>query len=176
MPLDFEGAKIIWHQILPVSALEIEGSQNQDPSQRRQVMKRIAAITLIALAGILGAGSAMAQSYQVQATMPFNFTVGNNVLPAGTYQIFKVSSYTVEIRNREKHVAILAMAFTDSNQSGNDGKLVFHRYAGQYFLREIRCESASIHMDLPPTKWEKRARVQEAQLRNDSRQVLIAAK
>ena len=139
-------------------------------------MKRLTAIAVFALASILGAGSAMAQSHQVRATMPFDFTVGNKLLPAGTYTITQVADNTIEIQNREEHVAMLALALADSNQSANGGKLVFDRYAGQYFLREILCDSASINVNLPPTKWEKRARMEEAQLHIDGEQVLVAAK
>ena len=46
-------------------------------------MKRITAIALFAAASALGAGHALAQDHAVQATMPFDFTVGNKLLPQG---------------------------------------------------------------------------------------------
>ena len=140
-------------------------------------MKRITAIALFTLASILGAGNALAQSDEVRATVPFDFTVGNKLLPAGNYSITSVSNDGIEIRNREKHVAVLALAFPDGNQSENGGKLVFDKYAGQYFLREILCESSdAMNVKLPSTKSEKRARMEEASIPNDGGQVLVAAK
>ena len=51
-------------------------------------MKRITAIVaLLAAASTIGLGNAFAQGNAVRATMPFDFTVGNKVLPAGTYTI-----------------------------------------------------------------------------------------
>lgn len=138
-------------------------------------MKRITGIALLTLASILSAGTALAQSYEVRATVPFDFTVGNKLLPAGNYTITSVSDNTIEIRNREEHVAVQALALADSNQS-KTGKLVFDKYAGQYFLREILCDTASMNVNLPPTKWEKRARMEEASIPKDGGQVLVAAK
>jgi hypothetical protein len=139
-------------------------------------MKRITAVTLFAFASILGAGTALAQHRAVQATVPFDFTVGGKLLPSGTYTIAQVSSNIIEIRNQEKHAAVFSPTAADSNESRNGGKLVFNRYGGQYFLREILCESASMNMRLPATKGEKRASMEEAQVRNGAGQTLVAAK
>ncbi len=140
-------------------------------------MKRIAAIALFVASTLLTVGSAVAQDRQVKATVPFNFTVNNSWLPAGTYTIGSNSDTPnlLSIRDRAKSVHILAMGLTDPRDSEKVGKLVFHRYGNQYFLSEIRCGSASMNVHFPATKLEKKARTQtqEAGLRvNDD--VLIA--
>jgi hypothetical protein len=142
-------------------------------------MKRIAAIALFVASTLLTAGSAVAQDHRVKATVPFNFTVNNSWLPAGTYTIGSNSDTPnlLSIRDRAKSVHILAMGLTDPRDSEKVGKLVFHRYGNQYFLSEIRCGSASMNVHFPATKLEKKARTQtqEAGLRvNDD--VLIALK
>ena len=48
-------------------------------------MNRIAAIALFVGATLITAGSAAAQSSVVEANIPFNFTVSDTFLPAGTY-------------------------------------------------------------------------------------------
>ena len=50
-------------------------------------MKRITAIALFAIASFAVADKSFAQGPTVQATVPFDFTVGNKLLPAGTYTI-----------------------------------------------------------------------------------------
>lgn len=139
-------------------------------------MKRITAIAVFALASILGAGKGLAQSHKVQATVPFDFTVGGKLLPSGTYTINSVSESGIEIRNREQHVAILALAFATSDQSTRGNELVFERHAGRYSLRKILCESDAMNVSLPAERWKKGSLMDEAGLNNDGGQVLIAAK
>jgi hypothetical protein len=123
-------------------------------------MKSITAIALFAVAGSLGSASAFAQTHAVRATMPFAFTVGNKLLPAGTYTITPVSDDIVEIQNSVTHTAVLSEAIPESN-AVKSGSLVFDKYAGQYFLREIAGGVSALNVDLPLTKSEQKARMQE---------------
>ena len=50
----------------------------------------------------------MAQGRAARATVPFDFTVGDKLLPAGNYEITAPSTGIIEVQNREKHVAMLA--------------------------------------------------------------------
>jgi hypothetical protein len=142
------------------------------------VMNRISAIALIVAASFVTAGSAMAQDHRAQATVPFNFTVNGNSLPAGTYTVGSQvnSPNVIMITDREKNVHLLTLAQADPNVSGTSNKLVFHRYGDQYFLSEIRCDSASMNVHLLTSKAEKRAKAaqtQEAGLRVNN-DVMIA--
>jgi len=138
-------------------------------------MKRIAAIALFIIAGFIGSGRAMAQDHAVQATVPFDFTVADKLLPSGTYTITPESSGVIMIQNYDKHVQVLTTTSYDSHESRNGGKLVFDRYDDQYFLREILCQSAAMNVNVAPSKQEKRARIQQASLHNAS-QVYVATK
>ena len=137
-------------------------------------MKSITAIAILAIAGMVTTGKALAQYHEVRATVPFDFTVGDKLLPAGNYSITPVSDAVILIRNRDRNVTLMTMALPDSRSSANRGKLVFDEAAGQYFLREILCGS-TMNVDLPPSKWEK-ARIQEARIGNVNGQVMVAAK
>ncbi len=55
-------------------------------------MKRSTAIAILAIANFAMAGTSFAQSRGVKANVPFDFTVGNKLLPAGTYTIKEDSS------------------------------------------------------------------------------------
>jgi hypothetical protein len=135
-------------------------------------MKRIIAIALFAASSLAAAGNLSAQDHMVKANIPFDFTVNNNVLPAGTYTISSLSPYAVQIRNVNRHVAEMSLVQNDDKRSTTP-VLVFQRYGNQYFLHEILAANA-LNVAVPPSKREQR-RLQEATLR-ESNQTLIALK
>ena len=141
-------------------------------------MNRISAIALIVAASFVTAGSAMAQDHRAQATVPFNFSVNGNWVPAGTYVLGSESTTpnVITITDREKNVHLMALMLQDSSSSRPANKLVFHRYGNQYFLSEIRCDSASMNVHLSTSKaekWAQAAQTQEAGLRVNN-DVMIA--
>ena len=141
-------------------------------------MKNLTAIALFVAAGIVTAGSALAQDHKVTATVPFNFTVNGRTLPAGNYTIGNDanSPRILTIADRKDGVAVMAIAIPDSGYAA-DNKLVFHRYGSQYFLSEIRTANESMTCHLPTSKQEKwaKAQTQEASLRVNN-DVLVALK
>jgi hypothetical protein len=137
-------------------------------------MKRIPAIALFAIANLALAGQSFAQS-EVRATVPFDFTVGNKLLPAGTYEI-KTSSSTrsvIEIRNHDKPITILSPV-NPGNSTHQSGRWIFNKYGDQYFLRKISCDDANMNFAVPASKTEKRVQLQEARLA--ATQTTVAAK
>lgn len=139
-------------------------------------MKRMTAIALIAIANFAMAGTSLAQSTGVKAKVPFAFAVGNTVFPAGTYTITSPSSHAILIRNLDQtNIAGLSLVHQDGNKSPNGGKLVFHRYAGQYFLSEILCDTASMNFEVNTSKREQKAQLQQARL-GTSGETLVAAR
>jgi len=140
-------------------------------------MNRISAIALFVAASFVTVGSAMAQDHRVQAAVPFNFTVNGDSVPAGTYIIGSdvAAPNVITISDRAKHVSLMAIALRDGNQTRPANKLVFHKYGDQYFLSEIRCDTASMNLHLTTSKKEKwaKAQTQEAGL-SVNNDVLVA--
>lgn len=128
-------------------------------------MKRIAAIALFAVVTTFGIANALAQEYPVRATMPFNFTVGNKSLPAGTYTILQVRDGVVEIRNQDGSATTLSTAYPSTvvpyAQFSSKAVLVFNRYGDQYFLHQVAGGPSSVNENLPVSKSEDRVRHQE---------------
>ena len=92
-------------------------------------MNRIAAIILFAGAALMTAGSARAQSKAIEADIPFNFTVNNTLLSAGTY-IFGFDSMHPEmlvIRDRTKRVKATDLRPRGFNGPGKPDEVIFHR-------------------------------------------------
>jgi hypothetical protein len=135
-------------------------------------MKRIIAIALFAASSLAAAGNLSAQEHTVKANIPFDFTVNNKVLPAGTYTISSLSPNAVQVRNVNGHIAELSLVQNDDKRSKTP-VLVFQRYGSQYFLHEILAANA-LNVTVPASKREQR-RQQEAKLQ-ESNQTLIALK
>ena len=135
-------------------------------------MKRIFAIALFAASSLAAAGNLSAQDHMVKANIPFDFTLNNNMLPAGTYTISSLSPNAIQIRNVNGHVAELSLVQNDEKRSKTP-VLVFQRYGNQYFLHEILAANA-LNVTVPRSKREQR-RLQEAKLQ-ESNQTLIALK
>jgi len=127
-------------------------------------MKRITAIALLAIANFAVAGTSFAQSKAVQAKVPFDFTVGNKLLPSGTYTIEKESQWIIAIKNNDKPIAMVSVVNQDGEKSANGGKLIFHKYGGQYFLSEVLSDRANMNVRVPVSKTEKRVKLQEAMI------------
>ena len=139
-------------------------------------MKRIIAIALFTLANLVTVGSVLAQDPSLEVAVPFAFTVGTKLLPSGTYAISsqRGSPELLLIQNRAQGIAIFTPAHADARQLKH-GELVFHKYGDRYFLSEILCSSCNVNMEIPASKSEMSAQLQEAHLRG-SDQVLVAIK
>jgi hypothetical protein len=95
-----------------VSSNPLEASSIKTHHEKENiVMKWITAVALLTIASIVSAGRALAQDRAVQATVPFDFTVGDKLLPSGTYTITSVSSGVILIQNYDKHVTALSTFF-----------------------------------------------------------------
>ncbi len=139
-------------------------------------MKRITVVAFFTLASILGVGSAFAQmqSRQVHATVPFDFTVGNKQLPAGTYSVARAKDGTIQILSSKGTPVVLTLA----SENGSPSKgcaLSFDKRGGQYFMRGVQCESAAMSINFPTSKLEKRIPAEVARLHQSYGQILIAA-
>jgi hypothetical protein len=138
-------------------------------------MKRITAIALLAIANFAVAGTTFAQSNAVEAKIPYDFTVGNQLFPSGTYTIEKESQWFIAIKNHDNANGTTILVNQDAKKSADGGKLIFHKYGGQYFLSEVLCDSASMNVELHPSKAEKRVQLQQAMV-SPSNEVFIAAR
>jgi hypothetical protein len=138
-------------------------------------MKRITAIALLAIANFAMAGTSFAQSQGVQANVPFDFTVGKSLLPAGTYTVKTQSSGLLVIKNHDRSLTVMTIADQDGKRSPNGGKLIFHKYGDQYFLSEILSDWATMNVSVPRSKAEKRVQLQQAMVHPTS-EVFIATR
>ena len=111
-------------------------------------MKRQIANLLGVLSLLLVAACANAQSINVKANVPFDFTVGKSNLSAGTYNIQSISTGTgkvLVIRSEDSANSMLASANSaDALDPSPNSRLVFHKYGSQYFLSQIWLEGERV--------------------------------
>jgi hypothetical protein len=135
------------------------------------------ALIILALALIVSVPLTQAQ-VRVRASVPFDFSLDQKSMPAGTYDISSMNDSVLAVRNldtREARLLIAPMHVQASLDAGTPhAKLVFSKYGDQYFLAEIWYGESNIGIAFPQSKREK-----ELQLARDSHQpelVVIAMK
>jgi len=124
-------------------------------------VKRIFALTLVMLP-ILAAAQ-LKKGDAIVAQVPFEFTAGNKVVPAGEciVQATAPGGRTLMIRNPVAGVAWFSSASLDeTKEAAGDYALVFDKYGDHYFLAGIKLAAARTIYRLPESKAETELRAQ----------------
>ena len=140
-------------------------------------MKRISELALLIIASMATCSSAIGQQSVIKANIPFDFTVGNNWMPAGEYIISSPLRQVLEIRSADLAKAAMIVSSQSFQESGSGSELVFDKYGDQYFLHRVLCPSvSSLNLDLTQGKAEKNARSHALEAKLHNEEVLVAAK
>lgn len=95
---------------------------------------------MLALVVALTAVSAQAQTFSkvMRFTVPFEFNVGNEVLPAGDYTVL-VESQTITLRKSDgkANAIVLAQRTVTARHIDNKVKLTFRHYGDQAYLSQV---------------------------------------
>ena len=90
---------------------------------------------------LLLSAAAHAQTTQLRVTVPFDFTAGGIVLPAGAYYVKSMDHWggsTLSVHNVNSNAGTIVLSTSCRSQKPSaDAKLVFRRYGQQYFLAEV---------------------------------------
>jgi len=101
-------------------------------------MKRFCfAVGLLTVAFSMGV---QAQILDARAEVPFDFWLGQQLMPAGGYSVSHLGSGAVLLQGEKDHKAAAAMFLAKSisrKDTQADGKLEFIRYGNVYFLSKI---------------------------------------
>jgi len=109
----------------------------------------------IALVVALAAPILFAQSVQMRATIPFDFYVGDQLFPAGTYTILPRSQgNAISFIDPRGHTSFFISKTQPGNKAINNPRLVFHRYGTTSILASIYWEGYREGRDVP-SKMEK---------------------
>jgi len=97
---------------------------------------------MLSLLLILTVGTVSAQSEQIGViNIPFNFIIGQKILPAGEYTIRpnRMDSKTVwQVQGYDTQAAAFFLTIPVlAGETQEKTRLVFHKYGDQYFLSQI---------------------------------------
>ena len=113
---------------------------------------------LLTLANIATAARALSNE-AVLAKVPFNFTVGHDQLPSGTYTISRDPWGQVTVKSTERPFAVTVTTTFEPDLPMGD-KLVFRRYGDRYFLSKVSSSAFCVHF--PDPGLAKTVRFQDA--------------
>ncbi|HXD30051.1 MAG TPA: hypothetical protein VN643_02975 [Pyrinomonadaceae bacterium] len=117
-------------------------------------------IGALVFATMFAFSTAKAQSpnQELIANVPFEFSAGNQTMPAGKYTVTVMNptsdQKTLRIRGLNGKSALLQVHSVNGGTREN-ARLVFHRYGTQYFLAQAWPAADSIGMEAPRTKAER---------------------
>jgi hypothetical protein len=136
-------------------------------------MKRIIALALFALATIGAIPGARAQQHVVRVDVPFDFTVGETLLPAGVYDISASIPGTVLVQSLDKHLTARIVSMHGNYQTTGASKVVFTSYADRYILRRILCPAdIFLNVDVPSFRKARKMETEQALLQPGERTIV----
>jgi hypothetical protein len=137
------GGAAIGHETL-VAQVKPEGrafsaiacSRPEGGHMKKQVLKIFSMLSLFVT---LAVGSVYAQSeLRLKVNIPFEFSVGDEALPAGEYTVRQLSQGFLVIENADGSATeIFSTIVARASKTPDESSLVFHRYGDEYFLSTI---------------------------------------
>jgi hypothetical protein len=103
-------------------------------------MKKNLAGVVVAMLLVLGAVVPVMAQYSgpIKVTVPFNFVVENDRMPAGDYTIQRVATGRLRIESNDRRTAASFLAIPKQGKvTAEKAHFIFHRYGGEYFLATI---------------------------------------
>jgi hypothetical protein len=114
-------------------------------------------------------------SLKLDTQVPFQFMVGNKVIPAGQCIVKSadVGSAMLAIQNIDTKTSLYSLVTTAEPQKGSEvNALVFHRYGDSYFLVGVKLARDGAIYTLPAGKVEAELRAQNVPA---TEEILLAA-
>ena len=115
-------------------------------------------LTALGVASLFAGGNLYAQQV-LEATIPFDFNVGQAAMPAGHYMVTLWSDSVLLVRHRANGTGAFAPIYLNGMSQEDQKALVFHKYVGaseseRYFLSEVRGLSGAGGVGLRPCALE----------------------
>ncbi len=133
---------------------------------------RILASLLLAVLALVSTGQAQRVQQVIKANIPFEFHLGKQVFPAGSY--FLASSAPIFLELRDSQGRTLATVLTNSVETlkrPSSPKLEFYSQGGGFSLAQVWQENYSVGQQLrQPKEWKKTAKRRDRQRRHRRRQ------
>jgi len=127
---------------------------------KRKVFTVMATCCFLALGGAATAHAQLAGT-TLRAMIPFDFSVRGKTLPAGEYEIKRITMapdglIISGVNNREHE--IFDTEPVSRWKAPNRGEIIFHRYGDSYFLSEVFAGGEQAGREVPVSDQEKTLR------------------
>jgi hypothetical protein len=133
------------------------------------------------LIAVVAAATAYAQlpGTALRATIPFDFSVRGKVLPAGEYEIKRITDEPgglVISSLNDKHERVMFETIpVEAGSISSRSEFVFQRYGDSYFLSEVIAGGEQIGRELLPSRQEKNLKREMASIKTEPETVALAA-
>lgn len=130
---------------------------------KKQIVRTLMMVGLVnVLAMVVMVGAAHGQSLgnKIRINIPFDFSVGDNKLPAGEYLVGRAqpssgdTALLISSVNNLGDVYRLTSA-AQSLEPKHVSTLIFHRYGDQYFLFQVWPAGATVGREIPKSRGER---------------------
>jgi hypothetical protein len=118
-------------------------------------MRKRHLLALFVMVGLLAVGPLYAQTGEVKAAIPFDFTAGNMSLPAGEYSITPRTDGGILCVSGTVSNGFIRSHPVETVEAAATTKLVFRQYGDRYFLYQIWVQGNNRGRELPMTRLEK---------------------
>jgi hypothetical protein len=129
---------------------------------QKQILKAATILSfVVALTVTFAAVPAAADSFgSIRVDVPFEFSAGHSVFPAGKYTIRPAGVNTngvIWITSEDGKAGLLLTNSAESVQPKNETALIFHRYGDQYFLFQVWVVGDTLGREIPKSSMERQA-------------------
>jgi hypothetical protein len=144
---------------------------------KRKVLSAGATCCFLALVAVATA-YAQFPGTALRATIPFDFSVRGKTLPAGEYEIKRITDspgglVISNVHNHER--AMFETAPVETGKIPNKGEIDFNRYGDSYFLSKIWTGGEKAGRELLPTRAERSLRREMASNKTEPETVALVA-
>ena len=143
------------------------------------------AYTMIAMIVLVGSLAVAAQAQTngriaLIANIPIQFSIGNKSLPAGEYTVRSINddslNVVLRIQSLDGKSSAMLLVGTIEGKAQERAKLVFHRYANQYFFAQAWVDAQKTGLEAPKSRAERAAEREFAEITMATKSVTVTAR
>lgn len=147
---------------------------------KKQAYRIVTMVMFIAAVGLASAQAQTSGPTILRVDIPFDFSVGNQTLPAGEYRVTCVNAATdqkvLQLREKAGNATVLVRTSSMIGKVQDNARLVFNRYGDQYFFAQAWLPGDNIGMQAQKSRTEKIRARELASVKRATEQVALNVK
>ena len=114
---------------------------------------------------------------QMNASIPFQFNVGDKTLPAGEYTVHQLNPgsdvATLQIRSKDGSNSAVVQMISATRFRQESARLIFRRYGNRYFFAQAWVDLENSGLEAPKSRAERAARSEMAGIKAKTETVAL---